>query len=50
MNENILNANLYPLYLYNGDEYIKDLVYKKKKGSIRVTLCFGNIKQINKVM
>jgi|JI6StandDraft_1071083.scaffolds.fasta_scaffold61943_1 hypothetical protein len=50
LDESIITANVYPIFLYKGSQAIKQLITKKAIGSIELSLAFGSVKQINRVM
>lgn len=50
LDESVMAANLYPIFLYKGSQPIRQLITKKTIGSMDIGLAFGSVKQINRVM
>jgi hypothetical protein len=51
MNINTLNANLDPIYLYDGIKQIKNIfLCDQIVGNFTILLCFGTVKQIQSLL
>lgn len=50
LDESVVSANVYPIFLYKGSQPIKQLITKKTVGSIDLSMAFGSVKQVNRVM